>query len=405
MNISYYINNRGQVECEVKENGKSRVTTDPETIESGLIYTSGLKYSTANRVHNRAMLVNGEFIVRISDYDEVMNTVPDKVKEDFEKRIEKTKNTVNLKKVAKIAAIGGMVLATMAGVVAMTGGVNKSSVPVAHGSVEFETPEPEKAQVYSVTHPEEVAEQPIIETVEIEDEEDIIIPEPETQNISAPVVTSDNRIYIKDVKQSGVCKDYTNYNKFFSRWTYNQRLVADIWDEKGRESDRGIATIDGRYVVAMTETFGVSGDYVDIVLDDGTVIPCILGDTKSADDSNCNAYGHDKGGKGTSVVEFETVAEADGIDISGWKNQGVKYVQLYPGLSILTPIETVEDMDSLEYSDETIEMVIEALEDELDEEIEEILSSENPEPVIIEDELIEPSEETEVEIEGSHIRH
>ena len=67
-------------------------------------------------------------------------------------------------------------------------------------------------------------------------------------------------------------------------------------------------------------------------------------------------------------------------------------------MSILNPIETVDDEELTEYGDETFEMVIDELEQELDEEISSILEADEIEPVIIEDEFditVEPEEESE----------
>ena len=57
-------------------------------------------------------------------------------------------------------------------------------------------------------------------------------------------------------------------------------------------TEDGIAVINGRYVIACTETFGTVGDYIDFYLEDGTVLPCIIGDIKSSNDSNWCEWGH-----------------------------------------------------------------------------------------------------------------
>ena len=63
MNVTYYINDSGDIECEIKENGKKRVTTDFETVESGLIYNSGLNYCTVTELKNKVVLTYKSFIV------------------------------------------------------------------------------------------------------------------------------------------------------------------------------------------------------------------------------------------------------------------------------------------------------------------------------------------------------
>ena len=42
--------------------------------------------------------------------------------------------------------------------------------------------------------------------------------------------------------------------------------------------EEGFAKIGDRYVVATTTTFGNVGDYIDVKLEDGTVIKCVIGD-------------------------------------------------------------------------------------------------------------------------------
>ncbi len=63
----------------------------------------------------------------------------------------------------------------------------------------------------------------------------------------------------------------------------------------------GFGVVDNRYVIACTSTYGNIGDYVDFYQEDGTVIPCIIGDFKNQSDAGCNAYGHMDG---DCIVEF-----------------------------------------------------------------------------------------------------
>ncbi len=63
----------------------------------------------------------------------------------------------------------------------------------------------------------------------------------------------------------------------------------------------GFAVVDNRYVIACTDTFGAIGDYVDFYQEDGTKIPCIIGDLKNKHDAGCNKWGHMNG---QCIVEF-----------------------------------------------------------------------------------------------------
>lgn len=126
-----------------------------------------------------------------------------------------------------------------------------------------------------------------------------------------------------DVKQSGITRNYTNYDYFYNKWSNStgQRALADQWDAQGRASDRGIATINDRYLVAVSTKFGSVGDNIDVVLDDGTVIPCTIADAKGSDATS--EWGHVLGGGGVDVVEWESVGSADVINIDGWDGKKV----------------------------------------------------------------------------------
>ena len=92
----------------------------------------------------------------------------------------------------------------------------------------------------------------------------------------------------------------TVYDDF--NWVYNQGKVYDKWAAAGSVYDNGIATYEGRYLIACTETFGTVGDKVDFFLEDGTKIPAIIADIKSSGDAGYNKWGHNNG---QNVLEFE----------------------------------------------------------------------------------------------------
>ncbi len=74
----------------------------------------------------------------------------------------------------------------------------------------------------------------------------------------------------------------------------------------------GFAVVDNRYVIACTTTFGNIGDYVDFYQEDGSVIPCVIGDFKNQSDAGCNAYGHLDG---DCIIEFV-------VDENSWYPNG-----------------------------------------------------------------------------------
>ena len=119
--------------------------------------------------------------------------------------------------------------------------------------------------------------------------------------------TSGSNIYCETSGNIVIPEEYGNggytvtvYNDW--NWVYAQGEVYDKWAAAGSQWDDGIAVIDGRYLIACTETFGRVGDKVDFFLDDGTKIPCIIADIKNPGDAGYNQWGHNNG---QNVLEFE----------------------------------------------------------------------------------------------------
>ncbi len=87
----------------------------------------------------------------------------------------------------------------------------------------------------------------------------------------------------------------------------NQRKVSDIWKEQGSVFKNGIAVInvDGvdRYLVAVSPKFGKPGDCIDVTLEDGTIIHCIIADSKGSDANS--EWGHALGDGSINILEFE----------------------------------------------------------------------------------------------------
>mgnify|MGYP006988846766 CR=1 FL=1 len=69
-----------------------------------------------------------------------------------------------------------------------------------------------------------------------------------------------------------------------AQWAW---LHSHDWDF----DEEGIVTYDGRILVALTPTYGEIGDYVDLQLEDGSILPVIIGDVKW----NAGIYGHQIG--------------------------------------------------------------------------------------------------------------
>ena len=141
-----------------------------------------------------------------------------------------------------------------------------------------------------------------------------------TQSTITGLVTTDNtnkEITIpSDVKQGGYT--VTGYDYWINSgremtWAAgtNQRKVSDIWKEQGSVFKNGIAVInvDGqdRYLVAVSTKFGQAGDCIDVKLADGTVLPCIIGDSKGSDATS--EWGHVLSDGKINVLEFEVQRE------------------------------------------------------------------------------------------------
>ena len=69
-----------------------------------------------------------------------------------------------------------------------------------------------------------------------------------------------------------------DYRTITSTGTYEYKLQ----NTAAYTNDDGIRMINGRYCIAVGTAFGTRiGQYIDLVLENGTVIHCIMGDTKS----------------------------------------------------------------------------------------------------------------------------
>lgn len=113
------------------------------------------------------------------------------------------------------------------------------------------------------------------------------------------------------------CITVTLYDKWVNKWGVApgtaQKKVSTEWTRQNQPFDNGWAyiTMGGqkRYLIAVAETFGNVGDYVDVYFANGTVFPCIIADMKSTHDSNYTEWGH-KTGNSISVIEGEVSTTA-----------------------------------------------------------------------------------------------
>ena len=125
------------------------------------------------------------------------------------------------------------------------------------------------------------------------------------------------------VNQSGITKNNLPYDIEWNDGS-NQQALHKKWSDKGKPSENGIATINGRYVVAVTPKFGEAGDMIDVNLKDGTTIPCVIGDVKGPDAKS--DYGHVFGDGTVDVIEWCAVDGPDNMNIDEWKGIDVESI-------------------------------------------------------------------------------
>ena len=121
-----------------------------------------------------------------------------------------------------------------------------------------------------------------------------------------------------DVKQTGIIANYTqNYGT--RGWVYDQGKLAKAYKAAGSQADGNMATINGRYMVAVSPRFGKVGDNIDIQLANGKVIHAVIADVKGSDATS--SWGHVIGG-GVDVVEWEINGTSQSQLSSNLKSKG-----------------------------------------------------------------------------------
>lgn len=126
--------------------------------------------------------------------------------------------------------------------------------------------------------------------------------------------------------------DLHTYMKWQAITSVSSNQYRLIQEAGGMQFDEeGFGRINGRYVIACTLTYGQVGDYIDFYQEDGTIIPCIIGDIKNQNDEGCTEWGHNNG---RCIVEF-VVDEAWYYDENGGYHTRGYHVN--PGTSTCHP--------------------------------------------------------------------
>lgn len=93
----------------------------------------------------------------------------------------------------------------------------------------------------------------------------------------------------------------------FNNWGTTGGSNKDNPGDDAAFDSEGFGKVDGRYVVATTwkRDGGIAevGDKLDVYLENGNIIRCIVGDIKSSGDSNWTKWGHTSGSS-VSTIEF-----------------------------------------------------------------------------------------------------
>ena len=133
-------------------------------------------------------------------------------------------------------------------------------------------------------------------------------------NASGQAQSIEEGTTIKIKSGLGSVHTYMGWQKITSPTSTQYKLR----EQAGMNFDaEGFGKINGRYVIACTTTFGKVGDYIDFYQEDGTVIPCIIGDIKSRNDAGCTKWGHENG---RCIIEF--VVDEDSWYHSNHPNPG-----------------------------------------------------------------------------------
>lgn len=164
----------------------------------------------------------------------------------------------------------------------------------------------EEVPVEEVPIEEPVEGIPIIKETPVEEEvtEEVV----EESNMPYEPVESAGEVLYSDKPNNvpngqGVCdsakRTYMDYRLVTATNTNNYRVLNS--DDSYTDSNTGIRMNDNQICVAVGSYYGLPGDYIDIVLEDGTVVEAIVADGKADEDTDpTNRYQKYDG----SVVEL-----------------------------------------------------------------------------------------------------
>lgn len=125
-------------------------------------------------------------------------------------------------------------------------------------------------------------------------------------------------------------KSFMDYQKITDESSSQWHLQQDAYT-----GDYGIRMVDGRFCVAIGFAFDPKiGQYFDLVLENGTVIPCIISDEKKHEDTVDDMYTADNGCYTEFVIDIDSLYKTirTSGDVSsvceGWDSP-VKNIKMY----------------------------------------------------------------------------
>jgi hypothetical protein len=114
------------------------------------------------------------------------------------------------------------------------------------------------------------------------------------------------------------CYTYMSWQSITShssnQWVLRNKYYPN-WDSRtgasGAFDSEGFSIINGRYVIAVTWAndggIALVGDELDVYLENGTVLNCVVGDIKSSGDADWTVYGHKKASASGNTHSLNTV--------------------------------------------------------------------------------------------------
>lgn len=136
----------------------------------------------------------------------------------------------------------------------------------------------------------------------------------ETEVVKAP----EEELVIQKTVEVPYYEEYTG-RKALEAYQKIQSYVPGALENMAVTDVEGFRRIDNRYLVAVGTYFSTTmGQYFDLVLENGTVIPCIVGDQKSDFDTDEKFHAFSKGSKecsefivNTGAVPYEVLYHGD----------------------------------------------------------------------------------------------